>query len=695
MNSRLRQTLSSSLTVLGVLLGLAWANTHSYLLFHCLAELFSIVIAAGIFMVAWNARRLHENDYLTFLGIAFLFVGATDLVHTLAYKEMNVFVEHKGPDPATQLWLAARYMESLSMLGAVLLVGRKIRPLPVLAGFTVVLILVLLAIFEWHVFPTCFVEGQGLTPFKLISEYVICGILLAAMGSLWWQGHKLNSAVSKLLIAAMAVTILQELSLTLYSDPFGRWNYVGHCLKLVGFYLVYKAIVETGLARPYDLLFLDLKHSEESLRAAKASAERAREVAEEASRAKDCFLAVLSHELRTPLTPVLTTASLLENNPALPADFREDISMIRRNAELEAHLIDDLLDINRIAQGKIELDKRPLELGDVIRQAVEVCKPETAARALSFDFDLGPASRCWIEADAARLQQVFWNLLKNAIKFTPPGGHVGIRCRLENGEASPAAGEQGTNEERSSSLKSEPETLNSMVVVEVHDTGLGIPPESLGRIFRAFEQADHWVTRRFGGLGLGLTITRAIVQMHGGTIEAHSEGMGTGATFRVRLPVLRIESNVPPAESESPGAATKPDAPQSTQQAARPRPLRILLVEDHADTVRVMHKLLKACGHQVQSAGGVTAGLELAIREPFDLLISDLGLPDGSGLELIQALRARGRKLPAIALSGYGQEEDLSRSKAAGFDEHLVKPVDFMEFREVVARYASRTADKE
>ena len=270
------------------------------------------------------------------------------------------------------------------------------------------------------------------------------------------------------------------------------------------------------------------KAVEEELVAAKASAENAKAVAELANRAKDHFLAVLSHELRTPLTPVVMGVSMLQDRPDLAADVRNTLEMVRRNVEMEARLIDDLLDVMRIARGKIELRRSTVELCKVIHQAVEVCRPDIEARELHFDVDLGPAAPYWVEADVARLQQVFWNLLKNAIKFTPRGGCVGVRCRPEAGQ----------------------------VVVEVNDSGIGIDAAALPRIFNAFEQAERSITRQFGGLGLGLTISKALVEMHGGTIEVASEGRNKGATFRVRLPLT-----APAGQPEAPAPAAPRGAP--------------------------------------------------------------------------------------------------------------------------------------
>jgi PAS domain S-box-containing protein len=388
----------------------------------------------------------------------------------------------------------------------------------------------------------------------------------------------------------------------------------------------------------------DHKRAEEELRAARESADRAKAAAEQANRAKDHFLAVLSHELRTPLMPVVMGVSMLQDRPGIAPEVRETLEMVRRNVEMEVQLIDDLLDVTRIARGKIELNLGTVELCTVIHRAVEVCKPDIEARRLHFSEDRGPAAPYWIRADLPRLQQVFWNLLQNAIKFTPYGGRLRVRCRSHDAH----------------------------VLVEVQDSGIGIEPEAQPRIFDAFEQVERSITRQFGGLGLGLAICKSLVEMHGGTIEVHSEGRDKGTTFRIRLPL-----SAPADQPEMPSPTAPP------RRAARS--LNILLVEDHGVTAKLMRMVLNSDGHTVETAGGMVTALELADRHPFDLLISDLGLPDGSGHDLMRQLRGRGHTLPGIVLSGYGQEEDIQLSYQSGFAVHLTKPASREAVLEAVA----------
>jgi signal transduction histidine kinase/ActR/RegA family two-component response regulator len=370
---------------------------------------------------------------------------------------------------------------------------------------------------------------------------------------------------------------------------------------------------------------------------------RALELAE-ANSAKDHFMAVLSHELRTPLMPVVMGLSMLQDRKDLDARMRETLEMVRRNAEMEARLIDDLLDVTRIARGKIELNRKNVDLRTIIDRAIEVCMPDIEARQLHFGVDFEESEVFFIDADVSRLQQVIWNLLKNAVKFTPKGGCVGIHCYRDN----------------------------EQVAVEVNDSGIGIEPDSLHRIFNAFEQAGRSITRQFGGLGLGLAISKAIVEMHGGKIEAESRGRNKGATFRLRLP---LSKTVNEPFSDMPAKAENHFI----------RPLRILLVEDHGITAQMIKTVLAEKGHEVQIAGDISTAFELATTNKFDLILSDLGLPDGSGHELMLKLRSQGLKIPGIALSGYGQEDDIRQSHISGFAAHLIKPASREAIMEAVA----------
>ncbi len=380
----------------------------------------------------------------------------------------------------------------------------------------------------------------------------------------------------------------------------------------------------------------------------------AKEAAEAANSSKDRFLAVLSHELRTPLTPALMTAAALRADETLPPEVREQIEMIERNVTLEARLIDDLLDLTRIANGKLALRTQPCDAHSLLGLVVEMVRSDALEKRHTIDFELS-ARRSQLTGDPARLQQVFWNLLRNAVKFTPAGGRILVRTCDRAG----TAGE-------------EPE---ARLCIEVTDNGIGFEPGAAGRIFQPFEQTTSG--HHFGGLGLGLAIARAIVDMHGGTIHATSPGPGQGATFTVDLPGLL--SSRAEADPSFGSGHSRPGDPR-VQDA----PLRLLVVEDHDPTRQVLTRLLARAGHRITMAGSLAEARAAAAGDRFDLVISDLGLPDGTGLELMSDLRAA-HGLRGIALSGYGTDEDLRRSQDAGFVAHLVKPVDINELRRVLS----------
>ena len=342
--------------------------------------------------------------------------------------------------------------------------------------------------------------------------------------------------------------------------------------------------------------------------------------------AKDQFLAMLSHELRTPLTPVLASALELENEPDVRQDVRESLQMIRRNVELEARLIDDLLDLTRIDRGKVQLNFEIVDADTLLQNALEICQPEIDRKHLRPSLNLS-AKKVHMRADPARLQQIFWNLINNAVKFTPPNGQITIT----------------TSNDSDGKLR-----------VEIADTGMGIEPEALPKIFDAFEQGGR---TQLGGLGLGLAISKTLVEAHKGTITAQSAGRNKGSKFALVFPTCeKVEAQIAPALSP---------------RFAERQPMRILLVEDHEDTNRSLTSLLRRRGYHVQSALTFQSALELSAKEKFDVLISDLGLPDGSGIDLIQKLAS---KPPLrIALTGFGMEQDIRKSREVGFQHHLGK----------------------
>ena len=346
--------------------------------------------------------------------------------------------------------------------------------------------------------------------------------------------------------------------------------------------------------------------------------------------AKDQFLAMLSHELRTPLTPVLASALALESEPDLPKGIQESLQMIRRNVELEARLIDDLLDLTRIDRGKVQLHFEVVDAHTLLQNALEICQAEIDRKHLTRSLNL-EAEKVHMRADPARLQQIFWNLINNAVKFTPPNGQIII----------------STSNDSKGHLR-----------VEIADTGLGIESGTLPKIFDAFEQGGR---TQLGGLGLGLAISKTLVEAHKGMITAQSAGRNKGSTFTLVFPTCeKTEAHIAPALS-----------PRLPERQA----LRILLVEDHEDTNRSLTNLLRRRGYHVQSALNFQSALDLSEKEEFDVLVSDLALPDGNGIDLMRKLSSK-QALFGIALTGFGMDADIRRSHEVGFKHHLVKPID-------------------
>lgn len=392
-----------------------------------------------------------------------------------------------------------------------------------------------------------------------------------------------------------------------------------------------------------------LSLANDELRAREAALRASEAQARAASRAKDDFLAALSHELRTPLNPVLMLAHEAANDPTLPDEVRADFDMIRQNVELEARLIDDLLDLTRITRGKLILNPRTIDLHTILQSAIAIVQPDIAEKKLDLTVDLA-ATESVVWGDEVRLQQACWNVLKNAVKFTPPGGRIAI--------ATETAGEAGE------------------IAIRITDTGIGLAAGEAENIFEAFYQGEHRKKdspHRFGGLGLGLAISRTLLQLHAGRIQASSPGHDQGTAFTIVLPLARVRDKTGPS---NPPVGVRPlrEAADAAPLRANGKRVRILLVEDHAATRSTLSFLLGRRDYEVSAVSSAVEARAIAGQRNFDVLVSDIGLPDGSGFDLLGELRAGQPELAGIALSGFGMEEDVVRSRQAGFARHIVKP---------------------
>lgn len=368
----------------------------------------------------------------------------------------------------------------------------------------------------------------------------------------------------------------------------------------------------------------------------------AKEAAETASKVKDQFLAMLSHELRTPLTPVLATINLWEASEEVPPSLHPDLQMLRRSIELEARIIDDLLDLTRIARGMLSFSPENTDVHALIEFLVDLSQSEVQNKQLNLSLQL-KAAQHHVHTDASRLQQVLWNIIRNAVKFTDARGEIVVTT--SNG-------------------------ANGNIDISVTDNGIGMTAETISKLFVPFEQADPTRNRHYGGLGLGMAISNALVELLEGELHAKSEGLGRGSTFTLSFPTTRekapsSETNRVPVTSRS--------------------KVRLLLIEDHSDTARALVRLLENRGYTIESVPNVALGLEATARGDFDLLLCDLGLPDGTGIDFIEKVRETD-KTPAIALTGFGMQQDVERAQNAGFNAHLTKPVNLQKLEATIWR---------
>jgi signal transduction histidine kinase/CheY-like chemotaxis protein len=386
----------------------------------------------------------------------------------------------------------------------------------------------------------------------------------------------------------------------------------------------------------------------------------ARNEAERANRLKDEFLATISHELRNPLNAIMGWAHMMRLGKLTPANVDRAVETIYRNAKSQSQLVADLLDVSRIISGKLRLDVRTVDLLYIVNAAIDSIRPAAEAKSIRLQTMLHPAAGP-ISGDADRLQQIVWNLLTNAVKFTPKGGRIQVKLQR----------------------------VDSHVEIVVSDSGIGISKEFLPHVFDRFRQADASTTRIHGGLGLGLSIVHQLVDLHGGNVAVQSEGEGKGATFTISLPLVGVINNPQDAEP-----AQAQDEVITLEGLPSLEGLKVLVVDDEADTRELIREVLKECGSEVITSGSVEEALIALEQHKPDILISDLGMPDEDGYSLISKIRAlpseRGGHIPAAALTAYARAEDRMRVLRSGFQFHLPKPVDSAELVTVVASLAGR-----
>ncbi len=508
------------LTGLLALIVIYLTSLRSYLLFHSLIEVFTIVVAAGIFMISWNARAYINNNYLLFIGIASVFVGFLDLLHTLAYEGMAVFPGDTA-NLATQLWVAGRYVQSLSWLLAPLFLTRRLRVTLEIAVYVLVAGLLILAIFVWHVFPAAYVPGVGLTLFKKVSEYLVAAVFVAAIALLLHERQQFDERVLRLVVISLTLTIAAEIAFTSYVSVYGEANLIGHLLRFAAFYMLYKAIIETGLVRPYAILLRDLKRSEEQLRehaeALQAQNEelertegelRERGVALAAHNEElDAYAHTVAHDLKNPLTVIISTGDVINEVKNLRArERREFIRQIKTTAFEMNGIVDSLLLLSEVR--KAEAPKKPINMAEVVehvQRRLDYMIGEYHGRLISpMSWPIAVGYAPWIE-------EVWANYITNALKYGGP------TPRVELGAAPQPDG---------------------MIRFWVRDHGPGISPEAQDALFTPFTQLRK---ARQGGHGLGLSIVLRIVEKLGGQVGVESEP-GGGSLFYFTLPAAPTEA---------------------------------------------------------------------------------------------------------------------------------------------------------
>lgn len=594
---------------------------HNYLLFHTLVELFSIVVAMAVAMLVWNARRHFENQYLLFIGLGFGWVAVIGLLHTLSFKGLGIIGDPGDANLATQLWMAERILETGALLAAPLAFRLKPSPVWTSAGFAAATAMLVASILVWPVFPNCFLPGTGLTRFKITGEYVLCLGLIVAGALARRERERFDPGVLHLFIAFIITSIFEELFFTLYADPYGLTNMLGHLCKIATFVFLYKAVIQTGLERPLNLLFRE--------------ADQARRLAEEASRAKSAFMANLSHEIRTPLNGVIGMADLLLGT-GLDARQREYASICRDSGETLMLILNDILDFSKVESGRLELEHEPFKMRETVSLSLKTLGVRAHEKGVELIGQVDPDVPDNLLGDALRLRQILFNLVGNAVKFTEAGEimvRVGLLEKLEK---------------------------EAMLELSVSDTGIGIPGEKLVGIFDPFTQAEASTTRRYGGTGLGLAICSRLAGLMGGDIRVDSEP-GKGSTFHVRLRLALGGPSSPPECCELDLAG-----------------LTVLVVDDNASNLRILRETLKARGVQPVAARSGVEALEMLTREGLkpDAAIIDVNMPGMDGFSVVEFIRRDPvmAALPVVMLSSSHRSGDGALSRKLGVSGYISKP---------------------
>jgi len=627
--------------VLLLCMGMYAVSRHNYLLFHTVSEIFSIVIACGIFMVAWNSRQFTENNYLLLLGIAYLFIGIIDLGHTLSYKGMGIFVSH-GSNFSTQLWISARYMEAISLFVAPFFLKRKIRIGAVIVTYSLVTVLVFLSVFIFQSFPDCFIEGQGLTPFKKISEYAISVIFCSTIAVMYHRRDELDTTVFNLVVASIIITIFAEIMFTFYISVFGFSNLIGHLLKFVSFVLIYKAMIETGLKRPYALLFRDLKKSEKKLlehqdHLEKLVTQRTQDLVTVNEKLKQDLIkrkklegqlrqaykmesigtlaGGIAHDFNNILASVMGFTELAMAQAKKGSMIYQDLSQVLLAVNRAKELVHQILTFSR--QGETEI--RPVLVRPLIKEVLKLIR---ASLSSSIRFEQKLIGDPLIMADSTQILQVLMNLCTNAgHAMKESGGRILVE--LESIEIDKAFSAVLPD------IKPGP-----YVLLNVSDTGCGMTDDVKQQIFDPF----YTTKNRGEGTGMGLSVVYGIVSSFGGAIDVYSEP-GKGTSFKLLFPA--IERRVETDERE---VVPLPGGEEY-----------ILFVDAEPSICQINKKILQSLGYKVTVCASSIEALDLFQdqKDLIDLVIADISMPNMTGLQLAEKMIGIKPQIPIILYSGF------------------------------------------